>query len=362
MSGLLLRTRVMVTYAGQDISRDIAPDLLSFTYTDNEGGKADDIALSLKNDHGRWHGPWLPARGDKLRATIVQEGEGSRFALPCGTFTIDELEASGPPSMVSIKGASVPTETDIIRTRRSRAWENVRLSEIVQDVARAGGLAVVYLIEGDPLYDRRDQRDETDMTFLRRMCGDEGFSLKCTDEQLVVFDPQEQSKAGPVATIQMGHDKVRAWRFVAQNHDVYYKCTVEYLDPKTNKPTTFTYTQPGMESGKTKKVVKRAVNAAEAERMAKAALYEANRNEVTGTLEVAGDTRLVAGATVAVVGFGRFDGKYFIRSATHNVASGYTTSVELSNTREEAEEKPTVFNTPKAKVKQSDGLEDILGE
>lgn len=345
---LLLRTSLIITYAGTDISRDIAPDLLSFTYTDHDGGKSDDVAITLKNDHGRWHGPWLPARGDKITATIVQEGEGARFALPCGTFTVDELEATGPPSTVAIKGASVPVETNILRRKRSRAWESVRLSEMVRDVAKAGELAVLYMIKNDPFYDRRDQRDETDMAFLRRMCKDEGFDLKCTDEQLVVFDPRELSAAAPVVTLTLGLSDIRAWRFVAQNHDVYYKCTVEYLNPKDGKLKSFTYKQPGMDEGKTKKVVKRAANRAEAERMAKAALYEANRNEVSGAIEVAGDTRLVAGATVLVIGFGRFDGKYFIRQAVHTVSNGYTTAIELNNTREEQEDKPDVYNTPKA--------------
>lgn len=341
----LLRTWVEVIYAGTNITGSVAPDLLSFSYTDNDGGKADDVDLTLKNNHGRWSGPWLPARGDKITATIIQEGEGGRFALPCGSFTVDELEASGPPSVVSIKGSSMPTESDIIRTKRSRAWENVRLSEIVQDVARAGGLAVVYLIEDDPLYDRRDQRDETDLAFLKRTCGDEGFSLKCTDEQVVVFDPRERDKAAPVVTIAKDGGEVRSYRFTAQNHDVYSKCTVEYMSPNTKKLNKFTYTQPGMEKGKTKKVNKRAASKAEAERIAKAELYEANRNEVSGSLDLVGDTRLVAGATVMITGFGRFDGKYFIRSARHAVSSGYVTSVELNNTREETDE-PTVFDTP----------------
>lgn len=365
--GLLLRTRLVITYAGTDISRDIAPDLLSFTYTDNDGGKSDDISITLKNDHRLWDGPWLPARGDKIAATIVQEGEGARFSLSCGTFTVDELEVSGPPSVASIKGVSVPSESDIIRTIRSRAWESVRLSEIVQDVANSGALSILYLIKRDPFYDRRDQRDETDMGFLRRVCTEEGYSLKCTDEQLVVFDPQEQEKAEPVLTIAMGRDNVLSWRFTAQNHDVYKQCTVEYLNPKNQKWVKYTYKQEGMEEGKTKKVLKRAPNIAEAERIARAALFEANRNEVTGSLDLVGDTRLVAGATVFISGFGKFDGKYFIRTATHSVGHGYKTSVELSNTREEKPDQPTVFNTPKTKSKQkggnqTDGLEKILGE
>src|SRR5690606_17593655 len=107
-----------------------------------------------------------------------------------------------------------------------------------------------------------------------------GFSLKCTDEQVIVFDPRELGKAEPVITIRYGRDNVRGWRFVAQNHDVYKQCTLEYYDPKKGKHVKYTYKQPGMEEGKTKKLNKYANSKAEAERIAKAALFEANRNEV----------------------------------------------------------------------------------
>src|SRR5690606_25054093 len=55
--GMMLRTWVELQYNGAMITHDIAPDLLGFTYTDNEPGKADDISITLKNDHGKWSGP-----------------------------------------------------------------------------------------------------------------------------------------------------------------------------------------------------------------------------------------------------------------------------------------------------------------
>lgn len=329
----LLRTRVRVTYEGADITRDIEPDLLSFSYTDNEGGKADDISITLKNDHGKWNRSWLPTRGDKITATIVQSGRGAGFNLPCGTFTIDELEFSGPPSIVAIKGASVPSNSDIMRRQRSRAWENVRLSEIVQDVANTGELSVLYLAGGDPLYGRRDQRDESDMAFLQRMCEDEGFSLKCTDEQIVVFDPREQEKTDPVATIVIDGGNVISYRFSAQTYDIYAHCTVEYTDPQSGRLIQYTYTQPGMAEGKTMKLVRRAESIAEAERRAAAALYKANRAEITGSLELVGDTRLSAGQTIIIEGAGQWSGRYYIETARHEVSSGYKTSIDINSTR-----------------------------
>lgn len=369
MTGLLLYTRVEVNYAGTNITQDIAPDLLSFSYTDNEGGKADDVSLTLKNDHGRWSGAWAPARGDKITATIVQEGEGAGAPLYCGSFTVDEIEDAGPPAVISIRGTSMPTESKITRTKESKAWENVPLSEIVADIANAGDMEAVVALQQDPVYDRRDQREETPLAFLQRVCGDEGFELKCTDDQLVVFDPRELEKAPPVLSLVKGKDNIKSWRFTAQNHDIYSSATVEYLDPETGKLKKYTHNQPGMAEGKTKKVVKRASSIAEAARMAEAALYAANRGEVTGSLSVVGDTRLIAGATVNVSGFGRFDGKYFVRTAAHSVSSGYSTSVELNNTREESDDDdllaPDMFNIPKTPTPRarggSDGLEEILG-
>lgn len=354
---MVMRTRVQVVYAGRDITREVEPDLLSLVYNDNDGGKADDVTIKLKNNHGRWTREWLPARGDKIDVTISTD---SGFDLPCGRFTIDELEASGPPSVFEIKGASVPSNTDIARRKKSRAWENVRLSEIVQDVAGAGDLAVLYLIDDDPLYDRRDQRSESDLEFLQRICADEGFKVKCTDDQLVVYDQIKQEQADPVTAITLGESLVKSWRFVAQSYSSYQKCIVEYRSPG-GEFLSYTYTLEGAPAGKTLKLKKRVESKAEAERFARAELHRANLKEVAGSLEMVGDTRLVAGSTVALDGFGGFDGIYFITKATHSVGAGYTTMIDLSTTRRVEPGKPSVLSTPKTEVK-SDGLEAILGE
>lgn len=345
MTDIARRTRLIVVYAGTDISHEISGDLLSFTYTDNEGGKSDDVAITLKNDHGLWSGAWLPARGDKIMATIWQEGDGAGLPLQCGVFTVDEIEVSGPPSTAAIKGISVPSNSDIFRRKSSRAWEQVRLSEIAQDVAGKGELAMQFLPDNDPLFDRRDQRDETDMAFLKRLCDAEAFAVKCTDEQIVIFSPEEQSKEPPVYVLINGMSDIKSYRFSAQNHDVYWKCTVEYTDPKTGKVNKFTHEQEGMDKGKEKKIVERASSLADAERMAKAGLYDANRNEVTAAIDLVGNTHVMAGVNIAVVGFGRFDGKYYVKAATHTVSNGYTTSLELSNTRDDSGE-PDVYDTP----------------
>ena len=59
-------------------------------------------------------------------------------------------------------------------------------------------------------------------------------------------------------------------------------------------------------------------------------LRQKNKAEYSAEFTLVGDTRLVAGVTVQVAGWGMFDGKYIIESATHSVtASGYTLQVKL---------------------------------
>lgn len=332
------RTHVEVIYAGVDITRDISKDLLSLNYTDNEGGTADDISLKLKNNHGLWSGAWFPQEGDALEVTIITERESGVKRLSCGRCEIDEIELSGAPSVIDIKGVSVPLDTTVRRKKKSRAWENVRLSEIATDIANTGKLELLFQpnpagaqVEApDPLYDRRDQRDETDLQFLQRICFDEGLSLKCTSDQLVVYDVSVMEFQDPVIVFELGKSNILSYRFTTQAHNVYKSCTVEYTDPQTGLVNKFTYTDPKITNGQEFKIVRRATSIEEAEREAKAAIQKKNRLKVTGQLAVVGSTELVSGITIEIKGFGKFDGKYYVSKSDHAVGSGYTVSMDIN--------------------------------
>src|SRR5699024_6017061 len=124
-------------------------------------------------------------KGDHIKATIVVEsGVGSRAQIYCGSFYVDELDFKGPPSTVSIKAQSVPQGNDVRTTKRRKAWEDVSLQEIAQDIADRAGLTLLYDVSESFFYDRVDQR-ESDLKFLGRMCKEEGFALKVTGEQIV---------------------------------------------------------------------------------------------------------------------------------------------------------------------------------
>lgn len=325
------RTYLEITYNGIDISRDISGDLISFQYTDNESGKADDISIGLKDDDGLWSGPWVPGQGDTIEATIVTESDDQgTLRLALGSFTIDELTSSGTPSVFEIAAVSVPIDSSIRREIKSRAWEDYKLSGIADDIARTGGLEMLFLAGPDPVYDRRDQHDETDLQFLHRLCEDEAFALKVTDRQLIVYASAQQEETPPIATIYKRTGDVLSYSFKSQAHSVYKAVTVRYKDPDTGEVNEYRYESPSAEGNRTFKIYQRAKNIAEAERLAKAALRRKNRKGTEATLKMRGSVSLVTGVTVDLVGFGSFDDIYLIQKATHTVGSGYEVDLELT--------------------------------
>lgn len=328
----LMRSGVEIIYNGVDISRDISGDLIGFSYTDNESGKADDISISLKDDDGLWADDWYPSTGDTIECTIVKiDQAGAQARLPLGAFSIDDLESADNGGQIfSINAVSVPVDASIRRQKKSRAWEDVALSEIAGDMAANASLQLVYLATANPLYDRRDQREESDLQFLLRLCEDEALSLKVTDKQLVVFSSEEREMAPPVATIYKREGDVISYSFKAQAHDIYYKALVEYSDPLTGDVNSFEYVSPELSAGKTLKIVKRATSIAEAERIAAAAIRQKNRLQTEGSITLVGEVIYVAGATIELLGFGKFSGVYLMKTVKHSVGNGHTSDIEIT--------------------------------
>ena len=124
---------VSLTYEGKDISRDIPPYLLNFTYTDNSSDKADDISLTLEDKERLWCSDWFPTKGDKIRASIIihnWEAANRTQSLPCGTFEVDQIECSGPPNQVTIKALSTLVSQPMRQEKHTKAWVTKLLRKI----------------------------------------------------------------------------------------------------------------------------------------------------------------------------------------------------------------------------------------
>ncbi|MED3799061.1 late control protein [Lysinibacillus capsici] len=325
------RAIVVISYNGKNITADLAPDLTSFQYNDNEG-KSDEIQLDLQDREKKWQDPWLPGKGDKIHATIRLENwrkEKEVSQLKCGTFYIDDVSFKGPPDKVSIKAVSTPFNEGGKDTEKTKAWENTDLKTILTDVAKSAGLKLFFDAPNHK-YKRVEQSKKTDLAFAKEITKKEGLSIKVTNDQLIVYDELEYEKKSAVRTITRGEDDIKSYDFKeTAAEEQYAKVEISYSDATKKKTIKYTYNVPGVKSGPTLKVNKKAKNLDEAKRWAQAEARNKNKRSKTGKITLLGDERLVQGLTIELKKFGAFSGKYIIESAGHNVTGGYTTDINL---------------------------------
>lgn len=332
------RTEIRLTLDGADISEDINKYLISLTYTDNEEDKTDDLQIAIDDRENIWIGSWLNSpniKGMEMSAVIMQKNwnsDGKSNVLDCGVFEVDSIESSGPPGAVSIKATSIPHSSTIRTQKNNRAWEKMSLSALAKEIAQKNGMKCMFESSYDPFFERKEQIQESDIVFLQKNCKSAGISLKVTAKIIVLFDAAEYEKKEAVRDIVRGQSNISRYSFSTNFHDSAYSgCTITYTDPLTQKTFSGTFNAPGGSgSGQELKINEKVTSDAEALKLAEKRLREKNRQEFSASFNLAGDVGLVAGVTTMVKGYGAFEGKYIVETATHAVsASGYKTDVKL---------------------------------
>ncbi len=333
----------LISYNGKSITEDIAPYLISLSYTDGMSGYADSLSITLEDRKGIWSSDWFPDRGATLDVTLAARNweEEGITTMDVGLFSIDSIDGGSPPSQIELKAVSIPENNELRGVDRTRSWEKAELKTIANDVATGAGLTLAYETEENPVLDRAEQTEQSDLSFLLKLCEDNGLALKIYKNQVVIFDETEYEKVEPQITIvkpgttyEVQEDmhyvkRITGYRFHAVTRDIYKACHVQYNDSDSGTTIEATFTDPNKTDGKTLEVKEQVKTTQEAEKLAKKKLREKNRDEWTMTIDIMGDFYLSAALTVNVLGFGKFDGKYIITEAKHEVGSGYTTSIEL---------------------------------
>ena len=215
---------VALIYEGVDISRDIAPFLISFTYNDNASDKADDIALTLEDRKRLWVADWFPTKGDKIVATLILHDwnkENDVQTLPCGAFEVDSVECSGPPNVVNLKAISTLISKPMKSETHTKAWENVRLSSIAGDIATKNGLEFFWDCSSDPYFERKDQVEVSDLEFLNTLAHDYGVNVKVSDKQLICYERDTYEKKEPVGVLEFNDKKIQSYSFSSRATGIY---------------------------------------------------------------------------------------------------------------------------------------------
>ena len=338
------RSRVEISFDGTDITESMQRYFKSLTYTDKQEDEADDLQIELQDEPAIWLTDWLnqavdaaAGRGMAIQAVVVRQNwnsDGKDDLLDTGTFELDSVNLSGPPSNVTIKGTSLPFSTQGRQTKKTKAWEAYNLSGIVAEMAGANGMTAMYLSTSDPFYDRVEQYDTSDIDFLVQLCHDAGASLKATNKMLVVFDQADYESKDAVRTVARGDGSYTKWKLSTSTADTQYtSCRVSYNDPTTGKKIEGVAYCEDYDSSKKGnqqlEITQKVASIGEAKELAAKNLRLHNKFERVVQFTFPGDPALLAGLTVELKNWGGWDGKYIITVARHtvNASGGYTTTI-----------------------------------
>ncbi|MFL1515311.1 phage late control D family protein [Pseudomonas prosekii] len=327
------QARFVLSYQQHNITRNVSEHLVSLTYTDFLSGQADSLEVELEDTLGQWRDAWYPGHGDTLTLSIGWEGAPLRTV---GRLEIDEVELSSPPSTVTIHALATGISGPV-RTTEHRAYENLTLDAVAQQIATRLGLTLVGRIE--PIQLDRLTQQASDLIFLRNLAHDYDYAFKITGDKLVFHAISELANAAPVATHLLAdlanihlRDQIRTIPKAVQ---------VKHKDPAKKQLIAYTLVNgatvavPSSASQSTssadlRKSRKRSISVEQSKAKAKAQLARANRERTTGRWSAMGQPQLVSGSVVTLLAAGKFGGDYLITSSKHrmNRAGGYTVDTQ----------------------------------
>ncbi|MBO9421701.1 hypothetical protein J7481_19495 [Labrenzia sp. R4_2] len=315
---------------GVDVGSELAPYLIDFAWTDNLHGKADEIAVTLRDDTGLWRGAWRPEQGDIV--TVPAIGYRGGAFVPAGLFQVDIPSASGSRGNDTLKFRAIsafPETTQ--RTLKSKGHENTTLEKIIQDVGGRHGLTIKGAIEAVNFVYKR-QRRERDLEFIKRLAEDFGHFVSIKDGALVFFKREDIESQGPVRTLEISDLAAGTrWSAKEKTDKTYSKARVRYLKGENKRLITQEVQDLSAPAGDTLEIDERVEDEDQAKKLAKSRLAKANEDRRTARVTVIGDPLLIAGQVIALgSSFGKYAGNYLTHVSKHRQKrANYTTALEL---------------------------------
>ncbi len=337
-------TEISVKYNSTiDITKNIVDSLISLTYTDNANGKKDDLQIQLENSSGKWIDEWLPVKGDTLTATI---GINGGDAVTIGTFSIDEIAASKPPSVVNIKATSVSCRTQKsqskgtanlsgeIAVKKTRNYTEAGLYNLALRIANECHLTLKYMSQNKPTFYHSSQQNESGAAFISRLCESRNLVCKITPKDMIILDATSGGNTinSQPETIELSENELISWSLKTTAQEQVRSVEVKFYDPEQRKMISYKETAKDTFTGRDVVINQSVKSVDEARQLAQAKLAERGNRGTTGSLVLVGRPDIVAGTYIRIKDLGAFSGKYFIDSANHAITSsgGYVLTLNVS--------------------------------
>ena len=181
-----------------------------------------------------------------------------------------------------------------------------------------------------------EQSRQTDADFLKKLAEKYGYAMKTYAKRLVLFERAMYEERPAAWTVK--RTEIRKWTYKSTMLGTYTGAKVSYTVPKTKKTIEITVGKEGRLYNTTEK----ADSPADAERIGRNAIRNANRKETTITFTIVPPIMFYVGSNISIQGFGRMDGLYQVDKITHQLGkSDYAAQVSAWKVRDEETEGTT---------------------
>lgn len=181
------KAQARLTLDGVDLMDKVNPRLVELTLTEKAGGEADELSLTLQNADGLLA---MPDPGKVIALALGwEEGDDVVVGLvEKGRYTVDEVEASGPPDQITIRARSADLSGNY-RKRRTRTWRDKTLGAILTDIAgRHGITAQVHPDLAGKVIVTLDQHGKSDMALVKDL-GSRFDAVATWKDRRLIFMP-----------------------------------------------------------------------------------------------------------------------------------------------------------------------------
>ena len=312
---------------GSDITGLINDRLLLLRTSDKPGMESDEFELRIDD---RDSAVTLPARGASIEIYL---GYAGSTLTREGRYIVDDIELSGPPDTLVIRGKASDMRGSG-KTTRSGSWEGVSLAAIVNTISRRNGWEPACTV--GTLVPRADQLGESDFNFITRLARQHDCTAKVADGKLIVMPRQggvtASGKAIGVVTITKAD--VSRYSFRLGDRSSHKAVKAKYQDKTTGKLTVVSLSNDDAPDGLPPVHTDRHIhpNKTAAEQAAKARLAAFNRSTAGVRLEMPGRSDLFAERVINAQGFkDGLDGEYLVDSREQVFTqSGWSTTIECN--------------------------------
>jgi len=326
---------VRISLDGVDVTGKIMPRLVNLTLTDCRSDDSDQLDITLCDADGQLA---IPRTGVKIHVRFGWQQSG---LVDKGLFTVDEVEHSGAPDVVTLR-ARTASLIDTFRQVQERSFHDTTLGTIMELIAFGNELKVGMAEELRQVKVAHiDQTQESDAAFLRRL-GKQYDAVATVKNDTLLFLPAGRSKTASgktLPTIRLTRASGDQHRFHRAERDSYTGVRVFWYDAQRSLRRSVV---AGI-AGNSKRLRTTYASEADARVAAIAEWQKLQRGLATFELSLAlGDAALMSESPVVVSGFKPdIDGTEWVASKVISSISdaGFTTRIEMETKTAEAEAK-----------------------